>query len=475
MATIKNRRISAIMFTDIVGYTALMQKDETAAMAMRSRHRETFKKYHEGCHGEIIQYYGDGTLSAFSSGVEAVACAIAIQRDLQKENTVPLRIGLHLGDIVFDGTEIYGDGVNLASRIESLAVAGSILISGKLNDELKNHPQVATKSLGYFKLKNIAKPIEVFAVASEGIKFPDRSELRGESKKEDKTIAVLPFVNMSADADNEYFSDGMTEEIINALTKIKGLKVTSRTSSFHFKNKNIPISKIGQELNVSNILEGSVRLSGNKMRITSQLIDVSDDFHFWSETFDRSIDDIFAVQDEVSLIIADKLREHVGHFKIDDLLVPAQDISAALYKKYLEGKYHLMKLDVQGTERAISIFEEVIAQQPDFALAYLGVNQGYAFLGTMGLIPAYDAFIKAKPFLDKAIELDGDLPEVQLNLAWISGWQKWDLKGAYAHLANAIESRPTDAMYLTMANFLTVEGKLDAAFNFTEKALELDP
>lgn len=475
MASKKTRGIAAIMFTDIVGYTAMMQKDEVVAMTIRNHHRAAFQKNHKEHHGEIIQYYGDGTLSTFSSAVKAVACAIAIQQALQNENPVPLRIGLHLGDIVFDGTEVYGDGVNLASRIERLGVAGAVLLSGKLNDELKNQPQFVTKSLGFFELKNIAKPVEVFAVANKGIKIPERSELKGVPKKETKTITVLPFVNMSSDTENEYFSDGMTEEIINALAKIRDLKVTSRTSSFHFKNKNIPISKIGEALIVSTILEGSIRLSGNKMRITAQLIDVADDFHFWSETFDRSVDDIFAVQDEISLLIADKLREHIGHFDIDNQLVPALDISAALYKKYLEGKYHLMKLDVQGTEKAISIFEEVIAQQPDFTLAYLGVNQGYAFLGTMGLIPAYDAFIKAKPFLDKAIELDENLPEVQLNLAWISGWQKWDLKAAYEHLAKAIESQPTDVMYLTMANFLTVEGKFDAAFNFAEKALELDP
>ena len=330
MPTKKNRRIAAIMFTDIVGYTALMQKDETAAMAMRVRHRSTFQKNHDAHAGEIVQYYGDGTLSTFSSAVKAVECAISIQQALQKEKPVPIRIGLHLGDIVFDGTEVYGDGVNLSSRIESLGVAGSILLSGKLNDELKNQPHVSTKSLGYFELKNIAKPIEIFAVANDGIMVPDPSDLKDVPKKETKTIAVLPFVNMSSNPENEYFSDGMTEEIINALAKIKGLKVTSRTSSFYFKNKNIPISKIGQDLNVSTILEGSIRLSGKKMRITAQLIDVVDDFHFWSETFNRSVEDIFAVQDEVSLLIADMLREHIGHFDTDDQLVPALDISAAL-------------------------------------------------------------------------------------------------------------------------------------------------
>ncbi|MEO9892258.1 helix-turn-helix domain-containing protein [Aurantibacter sp.] len=475
MSIRKNRSIAAIMFTDIVGYTALMQKDETAAMKMRSRHRAEFQKGHEEHYGEIIQYYGDGTLSAFSSGVEAVACAIDIQRALQKDNPLPLRIGIHIGDIVYDGTEVYGSGVNLASRIENLGVSGSILISGKLNDELRNQPQIETKSLGYFGLKNIAKPIEIFAVKSEGIMVPSSLDLNNITKKENKTIAVLPFVNMSADIENEYFSDGMTEEIINALAKIKGLKVTSRTSSFYFKNKNIPISEIGQALNVSTILEGSIRLSGKKMRITAQLIDVVDDFHFWSETFDHSIEDIFAVQDEVSLLIADKLREHIGHFNMDDKLIDAPDVSVSVYKKYLKGRYHLMKLNLIETEKAISIFNEVISDEPNFPLPYLDVNQGYAYLGTMGMLPAPIAFEKAKPYLEKALELDKDLPKSQLNLAWISCWQNWDIAKAYQHLNNALHVQPTDEIYLTFSNILTVEGKLKAALNYINKALELDP
>lgn len=291
----------------------------------------------------------------------------------------------------------------------------------------------------------------------------------------DKSIAVLPFVNMSSSEETEYFSDGMTEEIINALAKIKGLKVTSRTSSFYFKGKNIPIPQIGEELGVSTILEGSVRLSGSKMRITAQLIDVSEDFHFWSETFDRTLEDVFAVQDEVSLLIADKLREHLGHFEIGEKLVDTPDIPVEIYKLYLKGRYHLMKLNVPGTEKAITIFDEVISAQPNFPLAYLSVNQGYAFLGTMGLLPAAEAFTKAQPYLAKAIELDENLPECQLNLAWIACWQNWDLEGAYRHLTNGMEVRQTDDMMITMANFLTVEGKLDVAMNYINKALQLDP
>lgn len=471
----KNCRLAAIMFTDIVGYTALMQKDENAAAEVRAHHRQEFDKYQKEYKGEILQYFGDGTLSVFQSGVEAVECAIAIQKALKKGEPVPLRIGLHMGDIVFDGTDIYGDGVNLASRIESMGVAGGILISGTLNNELKNHQQISTHSLGSFELKNIKKPVEVFSVTNEGIIIPEPSKLKGKQKKHTKTIAVLPFVNMSSDIDNEYFSDGMTEEIINALAKIKGLKVTSRTSSFFFKNKNIPIVQIGKELNVSTILEGSIRLSGNMMRITAQLINVAEDFHFWSETFDRSIENIFAVQDEISLLIADRLREHIGHFELEGHLVDDLKIPIEVYQKYLKGRYHLMKLNLSGTEKAISIFQEIIAEQPNFPLPYLAINQGYAFLGTMGLLPAQESFMKAKPFLEKALELNSNLPESQLNLAWIACWQNWDLARAYEHLGKAMEIRPTDEIYLTMSNLLTVEGKLITAHNYIDKALQLDP
>ena len=294
-------------------------------------------------------------------------------------------------------------------------------------------------------------------------------------KESAKSIAVLPFVNMSSSEENEYFSDGMTEEIINALAKIKELKITSRTSSFYFKNKQIPLPQIGKELGVSTILEGSIRLAGNKMRITAQLIDVEEDVHYWSETFDRSVEDIFAVQDEISLLIADKLRENLGHFEIGDHLVDVPEIPVSIYKKYLEGRYHLMKLSLSGTEKGISIFQEIITEQPDFPLPYVDINQGYAYLGTLGLIPAAEAFAKAKPYLDKAIELGEHLPEVQLNLAWISCWQNWDLENTYRHLHNALEIRPADNIYLTYANTLTVEGKYEAAHTYVDKAIALDP
>ena len=193
----KVRRLVAIMFTDIVGYTALMEEDEAKATVIRLRHREVFKELHTLHSGEIVQYYGDGTLSVFTSAVAAAQCAIDIQQMLQEGDPVSLRIGLHMGDIVFDQTEVYGDGVNFASRIESLATASSILLSGKLNDELKNHSSITTTSLGHYELKNVADPVEVFAITNKGIKVPQPFELKGKQKAIHKTIAVLPFVNMS--------------------------------------------------------------------------------------------------------------------------------------------------------------------------------------------------------------------------------------------------------------------------------------
>ncbi len=463
------------MFTDIVGYTALMQQNEAKAAAVRNRHRTVFDKQHQLYNGDILQYFGDGTLSIFQSGVEAVECAIAIQKALNEGEQLPLRIGLHMGDIVFDGTDIYGDGVNFASRIESMSIPGAVLISDKLNDELKSHPQIATKSLGLFELKNIENPVEIFSVTNGGITIPEHSQLKGKGKRQSKTIAVLPFMNMSSSKENEYFSDGMTEEIINALAKIKGLKVTSRTSSFYFKHKNIPIGQIGKELNVSTILEGSIRLAGNKMRLTAQLIDVDEDFHFWSETFDRSMEDIFAVQDEISLLIADKLREHIGHFDLEDNLVENPDISVDNYKLYLESRYHLLKMTKSDIERGMSILEGVIVAQPNFPLAYLGMHLGYTLLGTIGLIPAVEAFGKGQPFLDKAIELDESLPECQLHLSYINFLQKWDLAGTYRHLNKALEIRPTVEYYQSMASTLVAEGKFAAAMHYIETALQIDP
>ncbi|MCZ6520570.1 MAG: adenylate/guanylate cyclase domain-containing protein, partial [Bacteroidetes bacterium] len=323
MAHKPTRKLAAIMFTDMVGYTLLMQKDEQKAKSLRDRHRQVQKEEVESHSGEILQYYGDGTLCIFNSSLEAVDCAIQIQKKMQKKPKIPLRIGIHTGDIVHDQEGIYGDGVNVASRIESFAIPGSVLISEKVTDDIKNHPSFSSTSMGIYELKNVEKPMEVYAITNQPLKVPKPEEIKGKGRFVQKSLAVLPFVNMSADAENEYFSDGITEEILNALAKVDGLQVTARTSSFAFKGKNMDLREIGAQLNVQHILEGSVRKAGNKVRITAQLINSADGYHLWSDTFDRKLEDIFEVQDEISQNIAHQLKEQLAIAKKEPLVKSA--------------------------------------------------------------------------------------------------------------------------------------------------------
>ena len=266
------RQLAAIMFTDMEGYTALMNKNEQLAIERRNRHREVFEKAMADYNGKIIQYYGDGTLSIFTSAIHAVNAAVAMQLLFRQAPLVPLRIGIHIGDITMDDSGVYGDGVNIASRIESLAVAGSVFISDKVFDEIKNQPLINTLSMGLFDLKNVSRPVEVFAIAKDGLAVPKQIDLKGKTTEPKNKLAVLPFMNMSNDAGNEYFSDGISEELINSLSKIDGLQVICRTSSFSFKGKNQDVREIGRILNVSKVLEGSVRKAGNRVRITAELV-----------------------------------------------------------------------------------------------------------------------------------------------------------------------------------------------------------
>jgi adenylate cyclase len=472
----KVRQLAAVMFTDIVGYTALMQADEAIAVKVRARHREVFQQQHEIHHGEIVQYYGDGSLSVFKSAIEAATCAIEIQRLLQEGDPVPLRIGLHMGDIVFDKTEVYGDGVNFASRIESMGVAGAILLSEKLNDELQNHVDISTSSMGHFELKNIAQPVEIFAITDSGITVPEPTELKGKQKMVSKTIAVLPFVNMSTSAENEYFSDGITEEIINALCKIKTLKVTSRTSSFFFKNKNIPIKEIVKELQVSAILEGSVRLAGNAVRITAQLIQAEEDFHFWSETWDRKLENIFEIQDEISLSIADKLREQFGHFEIQEQLVEKQTESIAAYEYALKAKFHFNKWGREDIEFAISLYEKALALDPTYTAIHIGLADCYGFMGSMGYLSFEESWGKAAQLIHEANVINDQLPEVYYQLGNLDFMTTCNFRGAFAHMAKAIELNPNyvEAQQF-MSFFYIVSGQVEKSREHLEIALRIDP
>jgi adenylate cyclase len=472
----QSRQLAAIMFTDIVGYTALMQENESEAAAVRQRHREVFVKEHVNHHGQVLQYYGDGTLSIFKSAVEALECAIDMQQQFNNVQSVPLRIGIHLGDIVHDKNDIYGDGVNLASRIESLGVPGSILISDKLNYAVKNQDSISTKSLGFFELKNIKEPVEIFAITNRGIKIPERSALKGKIKEIKKSIAVLPFINMSADPENEYFSDGIAEEILNALVRVEGLLVTARTSSFFFKGKNMDVREIGTQLGVSHILEGSVRKAGNRVRITAQLINTVDGYHFFSETYDRTIEDIFAVQDEIASKIINRLREQLGEEQHGQQLVKTATTNIEAYETYLQGLYYFNQWGDEAMSKAIPFFEKAIEMQDDFGLPHSRLGLCYIFQAFGGKISWEMARSKGMVHFERIRQLKTETPETYFALFIFYTFHEWNWATAVEMTRKGLELFPNSAsLHHALSTLYYIKGDNTARIETHKKGLELDP
>lgn len=469
------RQLAAVMFADMTGYTAMMQDDEQKAKTLMDRQRKTLEKFIPGYNGKIIKYIGDGTLSIFGSAAEAVKCAIDIQMELQQEPKVLLRIGLHSGDIVYENQDVYGDTVNIASRIETLAVPGAVFISGKVYDEIKNQHDIKAIELGKFTLKNVKSQVEIYAVANEGLVIPTPGQI-GIKAMPEKSIAVLPFINMSADPENEYFSDGISEEILNALTHVEGLQVTARSSAFSFKGKNEDIRQIGIKLGVSTVLAGSVRKAGKRIRITAQLINTADGYHVWSEVYDSDLEDIFEVQDEISLKILNRLKENfsAGVKKEPIIKPPTENIDA--YNLYLKGRFHWNKSNPEDADKAIKNFEEAIRIDPEFALAYCGLSYCYSFLGSAGLLPPSEAYPKAKDYTLKAIELDPNHAESHLSLATIKFYHNWDFEGAETSLNKALSLSLNSSLINQVHGwFLIAKGDFDKAIEKMKHALTLDP
>ncbi len=472
-----HRQLAAIMFTDIVGYTNVMQTNESLALQMRDRHREVFDRLHRKFQGEIIQYFGDGTLSIFTSSLEAVKCAIQLQRELTEEPVVPLRVGLHSGDVIRRKDEIIGDCVNIASRIENLAKPGSILISRQLQKQIFNQ-DIATVTLGKFELKNVHEPVEILAVKAQGLAIPNlKAQHSNSSTTKDQTyrsIAILPFVNMSNDQDQEYFCDGITEEIINSISHLDDLKVIARTSVFMFKNKNEDVRRIGKTLDVASVLEGSVRKAGNRLRITSQLIDATDGSHFWSEKFDRELDDIFAVQDEISLAIVDALKVNLlGQEREKVLSAETQNVEA--YDLYLQGQFEWYKRTGASMLKSIDLFERALDKDPNYILAKTGIAFAYIALSDWGVMTCTQGLPRAKKILDDVIASHPNVAEVNAAMAYYS-LCSWDFEHYYRYYQNVLECNnnlPFIHHLDTVAH--NVLGDFDRSISSSRLARRFDP
>ncbi len=431
----QTRQLAAIMFTDIVGYTALMGSDEEKAFDLLRKNRAVQKPIIQRYNGNWIKELGDGVLASFSNVTEAVMCAGSIQKATEGITGLQLRIGIHLGDIVFENNDVFGDGVNIASRLLTQAQAGGICISESVHSNVANKKGIATNFLREELLKNVRDPVRIYEVSvdpsviseSNGdipLLFREETTAGPTAKIPEKSIAVLPFVNMSNDPEQDYFSDGITEEILNSLAHVNGLRVAGRTSSFYFKGKNFDLRKIGQKLNVQTVLEGSVRRQGNTLRITAQLINADDGFHLWSERYDREMDDIFAIQDEIAFAITEKLKITLRE-KEKAIINKNPTDNHEAYDLYLKGRFYFNKRG-PGLMKALKFFEQALEKDPELVLAYTGMADAYCILALYCVIPPHNAMPKARQYAEKAIQLQSSHTEAYSALAFISTFYDWN-------------------------------------------------
>lgn len=505
----RQRKLLAIMFTDIEGYTKLMQSDEQRGIAYRERHREVFNSITEKFSGQILQYYGDGTLSTFTSVIDAVQCGIEMQEAFKQEPKVPIRIGIHSGDIIATDEEIIGDGVNVAARIEQLATAGSVYISDKVYDEVKNQPNLYTKSMGTQKLKNVARPIQVFSVSyadfdaqektreSKNPKMPmavwgafvlvlamlgvggyfagifgDISGSNSESEVTEKSIAVLPFKNDSDDSTNEYFINGLMESTLSNLQKIEDLRVISRTSVEKYRSTDQTIPEIAKELNAKYLVEGSGQKVGDQVLLHIQLIDAITDKHIWAERYNREVADVFALQNEVSTKIANAIEAIVTPAELEQIdKVPTENLTA--YDYYLQGLEYFHQRDKEGLEIAISKFEKAVEYDPEFALAYANLAISYYFMEIYQMDKQFTD--QLNEYADKALLFDPRLAESLIAKAFYY-MQVGEFRLAIPHLEKALEYNPNSSAVIQTLSDIYARYTPDTAkyLEYSLKGIQLE-
>lgn len=430
------RRLAAILFADIVGYTALMQHDEQHASNILRHFQNQLKEKVTAHNGRIVNSYGDGCLCTFQIPLDAVRCALELQVSFKEMPKVPVRIGIHSGTVTMEEDKIFGDSVNIASRIESMGMAGAILLSKQVRNEVKNNPDLELLSLGSFTFKNVEEPMELFALVNEGLIIPKAQDLPGRLTKkhlkknslfliglltaiiilialwlgfrkqqtiipDDKSIAVLPFQDLSPNQDQEYFCDGVAEEILVALSKLEGLKVAGQLSSFSFKGKkDITLIEIADQLKVSTILSGSIRKNGNQIKVTANLINAKDGFQLWSEVYDEELKDIFQIQEKIAKNIVRKFKLEQS-LQGDQQLLVKQTSSLEAYELFLKGKFYLNK-SIDGVEKAEEAFEKALELDPEYTLAYLGLAEVNWLKTIYGLSNREEAFEAMRAYAVKA-------------------------------------------------------------------------
>ena len=476
------RRLAAILAADVVGYSRLMGEDESGTLNALNLHRaELIHPTVAGYRGRIVKLMGDGALVEFPSDVDAVECAVAVQRGMEERNAdipdgkrITFRIGINLGDIIIEGDDIYGDGVNVAARLEAEAESGGICISGDAYRQVLGKIDLAFEDLGERTLKNIAEPIRAYGWHGGTAAAQTENATVPTPQHSDKpSIAVLPFDNMSNDPEQEYFSDGLVEDLTTDISKISGLFVIARNSSFAFKGQAIDIKEIAQKLGVKHVVEGSVRKMGSRLRINAQLIDAATGGHIWAERYDGDVENIFEFQDDIRDQIVSALQVNLTPTD-KALAVRKPTDSAEAYDLFLKGRASYYRYTPDNMLEAKNYFEKAIEVDPNYAVAYSYLS--YALLsGWAFLFPGFDdVFDRAKELAEKGVALDGMSPLTNMRLGWLQVWTGLHDQ-AEVNFEKAVELAPDNAEILaTYAQVLNWCGQPERSLQMMDKVFSID-
>ncbi|NEJ16230.1 tetratricopeptide repeat protein [Rhizobium leguminosarum] len=486
----ENRKLAAILAADVVGYSRLAGADEDLTLArLRTLRSDLIDPTIAVHHGRVVKRTGDGALVEFRSVVDAVRCAIEVQNGMVERNhgvpqdrRIEFRIGIHLGDVVEESDgDLMGDGVNIASRLEGVAAAGAICLSEDAYRQVKARLDLSVSDLGSTQLKNIAEPIRVYSlqVGSAATKLAATSETAtsqpATAAPPKLSIAVLPFANMSGDAEQDYFADGISEDIITALSKLSQLFVIARNSSFTFKGKNVQVQEVGTKLGVRHVLEGSVRKSGNRVRITAQLIDATTGGHLWAERFDRDLTDIFAVQDDVTQQIVDALAVNLTEGD-RQRLAPGQTRHPEAYDCFLRGRELWHRLTKQTNSDARDLLQRAVDLDPNFASAhaFLALTHGLDYLNRWSALPQR-SLEQAEEAATLAVARDDSDPVAHWALSLVSLYLRQHDR-AISEAERAIVLNPNFAEgQVSLGEALIYSGRSGEALAYFDRASVLNP
>jgi adenylate cyclase len=478
-----NRRLTAVLAADVVGYSRMMGADEAGTLAALKLHRERVFDPAVAAHrGRVVKLIGDGALVEFLSVVDAVNCALTIQRAVEQQakpggNAIVLRIGINLGDVIIDSDDIYGDGVNVAARLEPLAEPGGICVSTVVHESVGNRIDAVFEDAGEIAVKNIARPLRIWKWRPEGEPISLPSDAAPPTAPEPASVAVLPFANISGDPEQEYFSDGITEDIITDLSKVSGLLVIARNSSFAYKGKNIDIRTVGRELGVRSVLEGSIRRAGNRVRITAQLVDAGNGAHVWAERYDRDLTDIFAVQDEVTREIVDALKIKLAPAEAANIAsIPTKSLEA--HDLVLRGREFLFgeNKNRETFDHAERCFKRALELDPDYAQAYASLAWAYQYdYQNRWSADPEGALVRAAENADAAIKKDPKEAFGRAIAALVAVWTR-DLDRGAIEAGLALSLNPNLTLgYSILAAVQLYSGRPIEAIPIFERAIRLDP